>query len=82
VACDRNLYFNPKGGAARFGALAWEAWRARGRDGHSLLADPRFIDPDRGNFGLREGSPALQVGFVPPDWSRVGPRPAKADRPR
>jgi hypothetical protein len=35
-----------------------------GRDAHSLMADAQFIDPARGDFRVREGSPALKLGFV------------------
>ena len=35
-----------------------------GRDVHSIQADARFVDPARGDFRVREGSPALALGFV------------------
>jgi len=34
------------------------------RDEHSLLADAMFVDPDNGDFRVKEGSPALKLGFV------------------
>jgi hypothetical protein len=34
------------------------------RDAHSIIADVMFIDPARGDFRVREGSPALKLGFV------------------
>lgn len=58
---DRNLYFDeaaPDGGASR---LAYQ--QSRGADAHSLARDPLFVDMRRGDFRLREGSPALLVGF-------------------
>ena len=72
---DHNLYWHAGGAEVRFGNLTWEQWRAKGRDEHSLLADPLFRDPERGDFRLKSGSPASRVGFTPPDWSDVGPRP-------
>ncbi|HKI32132.1 MAG TPA: right-handed parallel beta-helix repeat-containing protein [Gemmataceae bacterium] len=75
VALDNNLYWRD-GGAVRFGDQSWEAWRSRRRDGHSLVADPLFADPDRGDFRLKPGSPAEKVGFKTPDLSGVGPRAA------
>ena len=33
-----------------------------------------FVDPAKGDFALRPGSPALELGFVPIDLSGVGPR--------
>ena len=34
------------------------------RDTHSLLADAMFVDPDKGDFRVKDGSPALKLGFV------------------
>ena len=76
VALDHNVYWRAGGDAVRFGDLTWEQWRARGRDQNSVLADPLFVDPEKGDFRLRPGSPAAGVGFKPPDWTDVGPRPA------
>ena len=35
-----------------------------GRDAHSILADARFVAPERGDFRVRDDSPALKLGFV------------------
>jgi len=69
---DRDVYWNASGPVA-FAGATWDAWRARGVDARSIVADPLFVDPDRGDFRLRPGSPALAVGFVPIDASDVGP---------
>ena len=34
-----------------------------GWDGNSLLGDPLFIDPAGGDFRVKDGSPALELGF-------------------
>ncbi|MFI5379119.1 MAG: PDZ domain-containing protein [Tepidisphaerales bacterium] len=34
------------------------------RDAHSIVADAMFIDPAAGDFRVKEGSPALKLGFV------------------
>ena len=43
-----------------------------GNDAHSLAADPRFVDPDRGDFGFLPDSPAGRLGIKPIDTSRAG----------
>lgn len=55
-------------------------WQALGFDRHSVLADPLFVDPENDNYDLRPGSPALALGFVPIDASRIGPRRGKESR--
>jgi len=54
--------------------LSFAEWKARGQDTHSLIADPWFADPSRGDFSLKPGSPAFSIGFKPIDLSPVGPR--------
>jgi membrane-associated protease RseP (regulator of RpoE activity) len=34
------------------------------RDEHSIVADAMFVDPANGDFRVKEGSPALKLGFV------------------
>ena len=49
-------------------------WQGLGLDRHSLNQDPLFVDPDNGDFRLRENSPAFALGIKPIDVSGVGPR--------
>ena len=73
---DWNLYFNParKLEEVKFGGGTWSEWQARGKDVHSLYADPLFVDPEHGDFRLKPESPAFALGFHPIDLSTVGPR--------
>jgi hypothetical protein len=34
------------------------------RDQHSVIADAQFVDPANGDFRVKEGSPALKLGFA------------------
>jgi len=43
--------------------MTLKEWSAAGRDIHSLVADPMFMDPMNYDFRVREGSPALKLGF-------------------
>ena len=45
-----------------------------GVDSHSLAVDPLFVDAANGNFRLKPNSPALKMGFVQFDMSKVGLR--------
>ena len=48
---DRNLIFNG------------ELTQKFGWDENSIVADPQFIDPKNGDFRVKEGSPAFDIGF-------------------
>jgi len=41
------------------------AWQRHSGDGSGVVADPRFADPQRGDFRLRPDSPAFALGFLP-----------------
>jgi hypothetical protein len=69
---ERNLYWNAAGEPVSFDGLTLEEWQRRGQDVGSLVADPGFADPDRFDFTLRPGSPALSVGFTPFDYTQAG----------
>ena len=73
----RNLYWC-ESGQPQFGRdnneNQWAEWQPD-NDPQGVMADPLFVDPHRGDFRLRPGSPALAMGFVPFDISQCGPRP-------
>jgi hypothetical protein len=73
IRIDRNLYFPPGGKTPVVcGCESLAAWRKRGFDRNSLIADPRFVDPAHDNYALKPDSPAFQLGFEPIDTSHVG----------
>jgi hypothetical protein len=44
------------------------------------MADPLFVDPEQGDFRLRPGSLAAQIGFEEWDLMDVGPRPFMGEK--
>ncbi len=72
---EYNVYWQAKGEPVRFLAYDLAEWRALGHDEHSVIADPLFMAPERGDFRLRPDSPAHAMGFREIDLSRAGPRP-------
>lgn len=77
---NRNLYW--RGGAAidfarvkvngKDKRLSFEEWQAKGQDKDSIIADPLFKDPEKGDFTLDKTSPAGKIGFVPIDLAGLG----------
>ena len=73
-AFDRNLYWNASGKPVLFGKKSFVEWQAAGQDKNGVIADPLFVDPEKGDFRLRAGSPSMRIGFEPWDLTAVGPR--------
>lgn len=73
IRIDHNLYFSPGGKEPVVrGCASFAAWKKRGFDRNSLIADPSFVDPAHDNYALRPDSPALKLGFEPIDMSAAG----------
>ncbi len=73
-----NLYFDARAGAnsteMKFPGGKLEQWRGRHHDENSMIADPLFKAPAKGDFSLLPGSPAFRLGFRPIQLQDVGPR--------
>lgn len=52
---DRNLFVRGEADRLKFAK--------NGCDANSLSGDPKFIDPAKGDFRVKDGSPALKLGF-------------------
>ena len=70
VDADHNLYWCV--GDSGLSRKALEMSQRDGVDTHSLAVDPLFVAPSKGDFRLKPDSPALKLGIVPFDMSKVG----------
>ncbi len=57
-----------------------EGLRKFGGDAHSIVADARFVDPPAGDYRVRDGSPALDLGFENFPMDRFGVRKPELKR--
>ena len=75
---DRNLFFDARvgsaGGQMKFPGGSLQQWRDRKHDQNSIIEDPLFLNPSKGDFTLRKGSPAFRLGFQPIQLDQVGPQ--------
>jgi len=81
---DRNLYWDSTGREKVFpGDRTLEAWQKEtGQDLHSRVADPLFANPEAGDFTLKSGSPAVEIGFQPIDLAKAGRQTARRAQKR
>jgi len=56
----------------KFAGLTFAEWQKTGQDANSLVADPKFVDPNGGDWHLQSGSPAEKIGFKPFDYTQAG----------
>jgi len=68
---DRNSFWSETG-IPEFAGMPLSEWQKTGRDTHSIVADPGFVDAAGRDFHLKPGSPALALGCRPIDLGTVG----------
>ena len=52
--------------------VSWEEWQGLGKDVHSEIADPLFVDAANDDYRLREDSPGHRLGFRPIPVDSIG----------
>lgn len=72
VEMHDNLYWRAGGKPFEFDGISFAQWQASGRDKDSIIADPKFVDPQRLDFRIQDDSPAMKIGFKPFDFHRAG----------
>lgn len=74
IVVRSNCYWNASGPVVFPGGKNLAARQAAGQDAGSIVADPRFKDPARGDFTLATDSPAWALGVEPLDPAAAGRR--------
>ena len=72
VVLRNNVYFSLKDEPPRFAGMSFREWQALGKDRGSIVADPMFGAPLKGDFSMNGNSPAFKLGFERIDESLPG----------
>ena len=72
VALVNNVYWDASARPIKFAGLDFDKWQSSGKDAGSIVADPLFVNPETFDFRLKKNSPALQMGYRPPEISKAG----------
>lgn len=69
---DYNCYWDRRSPEIRFGEGSFSEWKKSGRDIHSIIADPMFVNPDKYDFRFKSLSVVKKIKFKPFDYSEAG----------
>ena len=69
---DYNCYWDTRSKDIRFADKTFSDWKKSGKDIHSIIADPLFVNPAAFDFHLKNLSVAKKIKFVPFDYSGAG----------
>jgi hypothetical protein len=69
---DNNLYWDTRTKDIMFADKSFSEWKRSGKDIHSIIADPLFVDPSVFDFHFKKNSVARKIGFVPFDYTKAG----------
>jgi len=72
LQADSNLYWDSRGKEIMIRKKTFAQWQQEGKDVHSLIADPKFVNADKLDFRMKNKQAVSQIGFKPFDYSKAG----------
>lgn len=72
MVSDRNCYWDTRSTDLSFQGVPMADWRAAGKDIHSVVVDPGFVDVENCDFRLKNRRVARRIGFEPFDYTEAG----------
>jgi len=69
---DYNCYWDTRTNDIRFTDKSFADWQRAGKDVHSVVADPLFVDPADFDFHFKKQTVVKKIKFVPFDYSLAG----------
>jgi hypothetical protein len=71
LVTDYNCYWDTRTREISF-SKSFKEWKNEGKDVHSIIADPLFINPSDYDFHFKNLSVARKINFKPFDYSQAG----------
>ena len=71
IQMDKNIYWDLRSNHPEFLNYSFKDWK-KIRNDHSILVDPLFVNPQKGDFRFRSMKNAKKIGFIPFDYKQVG----------
>jgi hypothetical protein len=69
---DYNCYWDIRSKEIRFADKSFKEWQKSGKDVHSIIADPLFVNPGAYDFHFKNLSVVKKIKFTPFDYSKAG----------
>lgn len=69
---DYNCYWDTRSEEIKFADMTFDEWQKSGKDIHSVIADPMFVNPEEFNFDFKSLSLTKRIRFIPFDYSDAG----------
>ena len=69
---DYNCYWDTRTKDIQFGKQSFAAWQDSGKDRHSIIADPMFMNPEQHDFHIRNQAVLKAIHFKPFDYTKAG----------
>ncbi len=72
LVTDNNCYWDTRIKDILFSKKSFSEWRKEGKDIHSVIRNPLFVNPESFDFHFRNLSVARKIGFKPFDYTEAG----------
>ncbi len=72
IKSDRNCYWDQRTKDIHFAKLSFAEWQKSGKDIHSVIADPEFVNPSQVDFTIKNKAMIRKIGFKVFDYSQAG----------
>lgn len=69
---DNNCYWDTRTKDVTFAKQSFAEWQKSGKDVHSVIADPMFLNPKEYDFHFKKLVIAKKIGFKPFDYTQAG----------